>query len=56
MEKDFIEAFFLTGITITQVYNLKQIENEIVRDYSKQLKKYILRCPKKEIPNQEPLV
>ena len=27
-----------------------------MRDYSKGLKKYILRCPKKEIPNWECLV
>ena len=59
MEEYFIEAFSLIGIkhnTVMQINNLKQIEIKTVRDYSKSLKKYILRCPKKEIPNYEHLV
>ena len=59
MEKDFIESFSLTGIkhnTVTHIYNFKQTKNKTVRDCSKRLKKYILRFPKKEIPNQECLV
>ena len=56
LEPDFIEAFSLTGIkhnTVTKIYNFKQLEIEIVRDYSKRLKKYLLRCPKIEILSQE---
>ena len=56
LEPDFIEAFSLTGIkhnTVTKIYNFKQLETETVRDCSKQLKNYLLRCPKIEIPSQE---
>ena len=59
LEPDFIKAFSLTSIkhnTITKIYNFKQLETETVRDCSKRLKKYILRCLEKEIPNQERLV
>ena len=59
LEPDFIEAFSLTGMkhnTITKIYNFKQLEIETVRDCSKRLKNYCLRCPKIEIPNQEQLV
>ena len=60
MKKDFIEAFsLLTSIkhnTVMQIYNFKQVEHKIVRDNLKHLKKYILRCLKAEIPNQEQLV
>ena len=54
LEPDFIEAFSLIGIkhnTVTKIYNFKQLETEIVRDCSKWLKKYLLRCPKIEIPS-----
>ena len=39
-----------------KIYNFKQLETETVRDCLKRLKKYIFRCPKKEIPNQGRLV
>ena len=54
-----MEAFSLTGIkhnTVTKIYNFKQLEIETVRDCSKILKKYLLRCPEIEIPSQEWLV
>ena len=54
LEPDFIEAFLLTGIkhnTATKIYNFKQLEIETVRDCSKQLKKYLFRCPEIEIPS-----
>ena len=56
LELEFIEAFSLTGIkynTIIKIYNFKQLETEIVRDCSKRLKKYLLRCLEIEIPSQE---
>ena len=59
LEPDFIEAFSLTGIkhnTVTKIYNFKQLEIETMRDYSKILKKYLLRCLEIEIPSQEQLV
>ena len=59
LEPDFIKAFSLTGIkhnTVTKIYNFRQLETETVRDCSKRLKKYLLRCPKIEIPSQERLV
>ena len=59
LEPDFIEAFSLTCIKhniVTKIYNFKQLEIECVRDCSKRLKKYILRCLEIEIPSQERLV
>ena len=59
LELDFIEAFLLTGIKhnlVTKIYNFKQLETDTVRDCLKQLKKYLLRCPKIEIPSQEQVV
>ena len=55
LEPDFIKSFsFKTGFnTVTKIYNFKQLETETVRGCSKQLKKYLLRCPKIEIPSQE---
>ena len=55
MEKYFIEAFSLHNIDI-QIYNFKQAKHVTIRDCLKRSKKYILRCPKVEIPNQEQLV
>ena len=49
----------LTGIkhnTVTKIYNFKQLESETVRDCSKRLKNYIVRCLEIEIPNQKQLV
>ena len=59
MEKDLVEAISLIDIkhnTTTQIYNFKQVKYETIRDYSKKLKKYILRCPKAKIPSQDRLV
>ena len=56
LESNFTKAFSLIRIkhnTITKIYNFKQLETEAVRDCSKWLKKYLLRCPKIEIPSQE---
>ena len=59
LEPDFIEAFSSTGIkhnTVTKIYNFKQLETKTMRDCSKRLKKYLLRCLEIEIPSQERLV
>ena len=37
----------------SQITNSKQDEKESVRDYANRLRKYIARCPEKELPLQE---
>ena len=59
MEKDFVEVFSLTSIklnTLNLIYKFKQTKHETIKECSNQLKKYTLRCPEVETPNQERLV
>ena len=57
--KRFIEAHSKIGIkhnTVTLILNFKRNKNETVRECIDRLRKYIARCPSREMPNQERLI
>lgn len=59
LETDFIGEFTKTGIkhsVSTLINAFKQEDKESVRDCANRLKKYVARCPVRELPSQEKLV